>query len=798
MHSPRTLPPLPSIPDPVTHPTLASPTASAAADPADQRTARSRPHRIIGATLLGAALLLPLSVPVGAHAHPGTGTTPAAAPDAAASASVDRLAVSVVGDGSTTSSAAVPVSILLTDGTGDDSATIALPTQPSASGQHALTLGASADQQGAIQQSADHSVVTIGGYNAAPGTASLNGTAAPGVLRVVGSLNAAGTVDTSTSLADAYSARHIRGVVSTDGSTFFTGGHGHDAPTTKGGVLSVPLGGSAPTAVVSGSSALNNARVPVINDGSLYVSSDRDGYNGINRVGTLTGSTVDAPVQLTPIASAPEGAAVAHDFAFVDDALYVGYTEGASAGIVKYTNGQNGWQPVGTHSGTFWGLTARAAGDSTVVYAVKGSAQGNSLVRILDDGADSALSASETVISVAEPGTAYRGVAFAPGYEPEDTPIAPDLPTPDLTWEPRVSQGSGGALGAVVGGSANPTARGTVSDPEGRDVTLTAHSADQSVLPDDAITLTRTDDGHFTLAAEPLTAGATRVTVTATATTESAGESSPAASPSTTPAAAVDAAAVADDTASTQLHLDYRVIAEPADSTATIQFGMSDASAAVDAGDGYVLVADDDSNAIRLFSPSGGEPVTEFEIDDAVPPIQSGEAHDFEAQARVGNTVYWLGSLGNSRSGNIRPDRDVIVQSTVSGTGADTTLEVTGYRHGLRQALVDWDHSNAHGRGADHFGFTAATQPGASAEGPNSLNLEGAAMAPDGSTLWLGFRSPLSTGDQALIIPVADISGVIDGAAAQIGEPILLDLDGRAIRDIIGAGDGSYLLLAGR
>jgi hypothetical protein len=54
----------------------------------------------------------------------------------------------------------------------------------------------------------------------------------------------------------------------------------------------------------------------------------------------------------------------------------------------------------------------------------------------------------------------------------------------------------------------------------------------------------------------------------------------------------------------------------------------------------------------------------------------------------------------------------------------------------LRDALVAWDHEGQHGLGADRFGFLAATQPGVSAEGPDSLNIEGAAIAPDGTTLW--------------------------------------------------------------
>ncbi|MGO2658584.1 MAG: DUF3616 domain-containing protein [Mycetocola reblochoni] len=729
-------------------------------------------RRLALPVLLGAALVAPFALPGAPSAAIAAGTS-------ADPAAVDRLAVSVVGDGTGLAKTAAPVSIRLTDGTGERTGSVTLPTTGSGDGSHALTLGGTADQQGALQQSADHSVVTLGGYDAAPGSAAPNTTAAPAVPRVVGSVDAAGTVDVSTSLADAFSLRHIRGAVSVDGSGFLVAGHGGDAAASKAGVVWAPRGSSLPTPLVSGSDALNNARVPVIADGSVYVSSDRSGHAGVNLVGALDPSgTVPSP-GFTLVAAAPAGAEVAHDFAFVDDELYVGYTEGSAAGIVKYVDSGSGYRAVGSYPGAFWGLTARAAGDDTVVYAVKGSEQGNSLVRLLDTG-DDTLRASETVISVAEQGTAYRGVAFAPGYDPVDTPLDPEPVAPELSWTARVAGGAGGALGAVLGGDANPVARGTVTDADGREVRLTASSSDQEVVADDAIEVRRDGDA-FTLAATPSAAGSATITVTA-----SAGEG--------------------EQSASRGLALDYRVLDTPADASATVQFGMSDASAAVDVGDGHLLVADDDSNELRLFGPDGGEAVAEFDLDAAVPPLQSGEAHDLEAQARVGDTVYWVGSLGNSRSGKIRPDRDVVIRTELDGSGAATTAEVTGFAHGLRDALVDWDHAGLHGLGADRFGFAAATEEGSSAEGPRSLNVEGAAIAPDGTTLWLGFRSPLVPGtarsasaadERALIVPVADVDDVVSGAEAVVGEPILIDLGGRAIRDMVRADDDGYLILAG-
>jgi hypothetical protein len=228
---------------------------------------------------------------------------------------------------------------------------------------------------------------------------------------------------------------------------------------------------------------------------------------------------------------------------------------------------------------------------------------------------------------------------------------------------------------------------------------------------------------------------------------------------------------------------------------------MADASTAQEAGDNHLFVADDDSNNIRLYGPTFDEPVAEFPIHEIVEQIQPGREWDLEASARADDIIYWVGSMGNSRSGNLRPDRDIIIATEVSGTGADATLEPLGYTRGTRQALVDWDANDDHGEGAGAFQFERATADGYGAEGPNSLNVEGATMAPDGDTLWLGFRSPLTPlddGDTALMVAIDDIEDVVLGDA----EPIIsdhhyLDLDGRAIRSMAATDDGNYLITAG-
>ena len=45
------------------------------------------------------------------------------------------------------------------------------------------------------------------------------------VNRVIATMNGAGVINTTTELTDAYSGDNFRGVVSTDGTQFWTAGH---------------------------------------------------------------------------------------------------------------------------------------------------------------------------------------------------------------------------------------------------------------------------------------------------------------------------------------------------------------------------------------------------------------------------------------------------------------------------------------------------------------------------------------------------------------------------------------------
>ncbi|MFI8241545.1 DUF3616 domain-containing protein [Streptomyces sp. NPDC085866] len=222
--------------------------------------------------------------------------------------------------------------------------------------------------------------------------------------------------------------------------------------------------------------------------------------------------------------------------------------------------------------------------------------------------------------------------------------------------------------------------------------------------------------------------------------------------------------------------------------------GASDASAAVDVGGGYILVGNDEDNTLRLYDGSAsGAPVKTWALDNA---LGADKEVDIEGAARVGDTIYWTGSLGNNKDGVYKPDRNTVFTTTVSGSGAATSVTFGSAGHSLRDDLVAWDEANG-----DRYGFAAGTADGQTPKQADGFNVEGLEFAPGSTTTaYVGFRAPLvppQTGGKALIVPVTDMDKVVHGTKATFGTPIELDLGGLSIRDLRRGAQGQFLILAG-
>jgi len=230
--------------------------------------------------------------------------------------------------------------------------------------------------------------------------------------------------------------------------------------------------------------------------------------------------------------------------------------------------------------------------------------------------------------------------------------------------------------------------------------------------------------------------------------------------------------------------------------------GTSDASTAVAIDSQFMLVADDENQVLRLYDRSNsGLPIAGFDFTSslALTDTSGGVPRevDLEASLRVGNRIYWLGSLSNSSSADYRPNRNRLFATDVSGSGATTSLSYVGRYDNLKADLISWGDANG-------YNFTASAAPGVIPEvaDGSGFNIEGLTIAPNGTTAYVAFRAPkvpTASRAKALIAPITNFADLVTGVAtsASIGAPIELDLGGRGIREIKRSSGGDYLIIAG-
>lgn len=326
-----------------------------------------------------------------------------------------NLAVVRIGDGSAAlTSAAQPVFINEYDLSGNFVQALAMPTSVGPWGRR-LTNSGTATSEGFLTRSVDGFYLTLAGYDAALGTASVAGTTSAAVNRVVGVLDLLGTIDTLTALGDAYNTNNIRSAVTTGDGRIWTSGTG--SPTTSASVRFTNLGG---TTSVQLSTMLTNTRVVNIYDGQLYTSSASSTYHGVSVVGIGLPDTGGQTVTLLPGFPSTSGPSP-YDFYFASaDTLYVAddRTPANGGGIQK-------WQLISGTWTLLYTLTDGVSGcrgltgtqdsrGAVVLYATTGETTANRLVTVTDTGPGSVF----TTLATAPTNQIFRGVDFTPIPEP--------------------------------------------------------------------------------------------------------------------------------------------------------------------------------------------------------------------------------------------------------------------------------------------------------------------------------------------------------------------------------------------
>ncbi|MCX5690187.1 MAG: hypothetical protein NTV94_10470 [Planctomycetota bacterium] len=286
---------------------------------------------------------------------------------------------------------------------------ITMPTSVSGSNKRFVTSGNSTSE-GELARSADGRYLTLGGYDADVGTASIGTTATTAVLRVMARVGLDGVADTSTTTT-AYSGNQIRGVVSNDGGQMWaTGGNNGVQYATFGGSSSIQLNQVTPTST-------NNRNINIFN-GQLYVSSASAALRGVAAVGT------GLPTSNGQVLSAFAGMAVntsssGYDFTLVSSTLMYMADDSAAAGLgglQRWELQAGTWVRTQTYTLANGGrirqftTTTDALGNNVIYVTSLDSSNVSTIQSLVDTGAGSAF----TVVATAGASTLFRGIEFAP------------------------------------------------------------------------------------------------------------------------------------------------------------------------------------------------------------------------------------------------------------------------------------------------------------------------------------------------------------------------------------------------
>lgn len=300
---------------------------------------------------------------------------------------------------------------------------ISLPTSDSGSNQ-TLTVQGSASNDGNIGLSDDKRYILIPGYDAIPGAPTPASSAASSVNRVIGRVDMAGNVDTSTAMSGVTSG-NLRSVASVDGTAFWTVGSAVGVVYTTFGAVS-----ATPTVV---SNTVTNNRWISVQSGQLYVSGGSGTVTRLGSVGTGTPTSTGQTIVSLPGLPATN---TVNAFFFADlspsvpgvDTAYFADDASTPNGIYKYSLSGGTWTSNGSVTLTgARGLSGSVSGSSVTLFVTTGTS-GTAVSTFTDSsGHNAVITGTASTVATAPTNTAFRGVVVVP------TPTSTPAPTPDTT-----------------------------------------------------------------------------------------------------------------------------------------------------------------------------------------------------------------------------------------------------------------------------------------------------------------------------------------------------------------------------
>ena len=376
--------------------------------------------------------------------------------------------------------------------------TISMPTAVSAPNQ-ILTASGTATNECGLTRSSDGQYLIITGYNAPLGTLTVASTSSATFPRVIGRVDSAGVVDTTTTTTGFVSGG-IRSATSDNGTNLWAVG-------SVSGVVYNTLGGSGLGTTVS--STATNLRYTNNFGGQLYTASGA-GTVRASAVGSgLPTGTGNANVSLTGM---PTATAAFNGMYFADldggvagvDTLYITNDVAAtvpatatSGGLAKFSLVGGTWTyngtfpvittPVAIPQTSFFGLAGSVSGTTVTLFATRAGSQ---LVTVTDaTGYNVAPTAILSVVATPAANTAFRGAAMAPvagGATPTSTSTFTPTPTPNvvdfcnLQFPTSTTVPSGGTTATIFG----RIFEFGITDPPGGSASVTAQVGYGTLLSD--------------------------------------------------------------------------------------------------------------------------------------------------------------------------------------------------------------------------------------------------------------------------------------------------------------------------
>jgi Protein of unknown function (DUF3616) len=216
--------------------------------------------------------------------------------------------------------------------------------------------------------------------------------------------------------------------------------------------------------------------------------------------------------------------------------------------------------------------------------------------------------------------------------------------------------------------------------------------------------------------------------------------------------------------------------------------GICDASGAIALGENHFIVANDESNLLRIYAADqSGSAIATVDIHSYFDNNPNAKEVDLEAAAQIDDVIYWISSHGRNKKGKFRPERHQLFAHKRQPSGWE--FEQIG-RSYTQLVLGDMLNDSR----LDRYRLKDAEQLPPKAVG--GLNIEGLSVTPSGELL-IGFRSPVVNG-KALLVPLNNPRELVEGAAAVLGDPIELDLGGLGIRSVeYWEAQNQYIIVAG-